>query len=60
MHERLGLYRDMRDSLDACRHARGDVREGASRGYHPHRGGHYDSGEDQSPSPNLMGPQAFG
>ena len=29
---------------------------GASHGYHPHRGGHYDSGEDQSPSPSQLGP----
>jgi hypothetical protein len=29
------------------------------RGYHPRRGGCYDSGEDQSPSPEPPGPQAF-
>jgi hypothetical protein len=29
------------------------------RGYHPRRGGRYDSGEDQSPSPEPPGPQAF-
>jgi hypothetical protein len=29
------------------------------RGYHPRRGGRYDSEEDQSPSPELPGPQAF-
>jgi hypothetical protein len=29
------------------------------RGYHPRRGGHYDSREDQSPSPEPPGPQAF-
>jgi hypothetical protein len=29
------------------------------RGYHPRRGGRYDSGEDQSPSPEPAGPQAF-
>jgi hypothetical protein len=33
-------------------------REGA-RGYHPRRGGRYDSGEDRSPSPEPPGPQAF-
>ena len=38
----------------------GDAREGASHGYHPRRGGCYDSGEDRSLSPNLLGPQAFG
>jgi hypothetical protein len=31
----------------------------ARRGYHPRRGGRYDSGEDRSPSPEPPGPQAF-
>jgi hypothetical protein len=30
-----------------------------ARGYHPHRGGHYDSGEDHSPSPEPPGPRVF-
>ena len=60
VHERLGLHHDARDTLDARRRTCSDAREGASHGYHPHRGGHYDSGEDRSPSPNLLGPQAFG
>jgi hypothetical protein len=29
------------------------------RGYHPRRGGRYDSGEDRSPSLEPPGPQAF-
>jgi hypothetical protein len=29
------------------------------RGYHPRRGGRYDSVEDRSPSPEPPGPQAF-
>jgi hypothetical protein len=29
------------------------------RGYHTRHGGRYDSGEDQSPSPEPPGPQAF-
>jgi hypothetical protein len=33
--------------------------EKVRRGYHPRRGGCYDSGEDQSPSPEPPGPQAF-
>jgi hypothetical protein len=33
--------------------------EKVHRGYHPRRGGCYDSGEDQSPSPEPPGPQAF-
>ena len=60
MHERLGLHRDTRDNLDARRHTHGDAREEASHGYHSHRGKRYDSGKDQSPSPDLMGPHAFG
>ena len=56
MHEHLGRNRDARDTLDAHRRARGDAREGASHGYHPRRGGRYDSDEDRSPSPDLLGP----
>jgi hypothetical protein len=33
--------------------------ETVRRGYHPRCGGRYDSGEDQSPSPEPPGPQAF-
>jgi hypothetical protein len=33
--------------------------EKVRRGYHPRRGGRYDSGEDRSPSPDPPGPQAF-
>jgi hypothetical protein len=33
--------------------------ERVRRGYHPRHGGRYDSGEDQSPSPEPPGPQAF-
>jgi hypothetical protein len=33
--------------------------EKVRRGYHPRRGGRYDSEEDQSPSPEPPGPQAF-
>jgi hypothetical protein len=38
---------------------RAHLDEKVSRGYHPRRGGRYDSGEDQSPSPEPPGPQAF-
>ena len=60
VHEHLGRHRDVRDTLDAHRRAHGDTREGASHGYHPRRGERYDSSEDQSLSPDLLGPQAFG
>jgi hypothetical protein len=33
--------------------------EKVRRGYHPRRGGCYDSGEDRSPSPEPPGPRAF-
>jgi hypothetical protein len=42
-------HRDRRVRLD----------EKVCRGYHPRRGGRYDSGEDHSPSPEPPGPQAF-
>jgi hypothetical protein len=42
-------HRDRRAHLD----------ESVRRGYHPRRGGRYDSGEDRSPSPEPPGPQAF-
>ena len=60
VHERLGPNRDARNTLDAHRHGHGDKREEAGHGYHPHRGGCYDSGKDRSPSPDLPRPQAFG
>jgi hypothetical protein len=41
--------RDRRSRLD----------EKVRRGYHPRRGGRYDSEEDRSPSPEPPGPQAF-
>jgi hypothetical protein len=42
-------HRDRRARLD----------EKVRRGYHPRRGGRYDSEEDRSPSPKPPGPQAF-
>jgi hypothetical protein len=41
------------------RNRRAHLDERVRRGYHPRRGGRYDSGEDQSPSPKPPGPQAF-
>ena len=60
VHERLSHNRDAHDTLDARRHTHDDPRDGASRGYHPRRGGRYDSDEDQSLSPDLPGPLSFG
>jgi hypothetical protein len=41
------------------RNRRTHLDERVRRGYHPRRGRRYDSGEDQSPSPEPPGPQAF-
>jgi hypothetical protein len=38
---------------------RAHLDEKVRRGYHPRRGGRYDNGEDQSPSPEPPGPQGF-
>jgi hypothetical protein len=50
--DRLGNEHHRRD-----RRARLD--EKVHRGYHPRRGGRYDSEEDRSPSPEPPGPEAF-
>ena len=60
VHQRLGHNRDVRSIIDARKRAHGDDGEAARHGYHPRRGGRYDSNEDRSPSPSLPGPQAFG
>jgi hypothetical protein len=41
------------------RDRRAHLDEKVRRGYHPRHGGHYDSGEDRSPSPEPLGLQAF-
>jgi hypothetical protein len=41
------------------RNRRAHLDEKLHRGYQPRHGGRYDSGEDQSPSPEPPGPQAF-
>ena len=60
VHQRLGHNHNARSTIDAHRRTYNDSREGAKRGYHPQRGGCYDSSEDQSLSPSLSRPQAFG
>ena len=60
VHECLGLHCNARDTIDAHRCTCGVAWEGASHGYHPCHGRRYNSGEDRRPSPNLLGPQAFG
>jgi hypothetical protein len=50
--DRLGDELHRRDHR-AC------LEEKVRRGYHPRRGGRYDSEEDQSPSPEPPGPRVF-
>jgi hypothetical protein len=42
-----------------CRDRRARLEERVRRGYHPRRGGRYDSEEDRSPSPEPPGPRVF-
>jgi hypothetical protein len=41
------------------RDRRAHLDEKVRRGHHPRHGGRYDSGEDRSPTPEPLGPQAF-
>jgi hypothetical protein len=50
--DRLGSEQHLRDRR-AC------LEERVRRGYHPRRGGSYDSEEDRSPSPEPPGPRVF-
>jgi hypothetical protein len=48
---------DTRNVLNAKR--RGDAEARAAVGYHPRRGGRYDSQEDRPPTPKPLGTHAF-
>jgi hypothetical protein len=61
-----GRTRDGTPAASGClgdephhRARRARLDEKVRRGYHPRRGGRYDSEEDRSPSPEPPGPQAF-
>jgi hypothetical protein len=56
IHACIGHNYDARNVLNARKRHKED---GAIRGYHPRHGGRYDSGEDQSPSPEPPGPRVF-
>jgi hypothetical protein len=56
VHAHVGHNYDARNVLNARKRHKED---GASRGYHPRRGGRYDSREDRSPSPEPPRPQVF-
>jgi hypothetical protein len=48
---------DVRNVINARRASNGEAR--AAAGYHPQRGGRYDSGEDRSPMPEPPGTRVF-
>jgi hypothetical protein len=48
---------DARNVINARRTSKADVR--AAAGYHPRRGGRYDSDEDRSPTPEPPGTRVF-
>jgi hypothetical protein len=48
---------DARDVINARRTGKADAR--AAAGYHPRRGGRYDSDEDRSPTPEPPGTRVF-
>jgi hypothetical protein len=51
--------RDRLGDEQHCRDHRACLEEKVRRGYHPRRGGRYDSEEDQSPSSKPPGPRVF-
>ena len=59
VHDRLSDRREAQDDHDVVRRRRRHDDDGPARGYHPHRGSRYDSGEDRSPSPGPPGPRVF-
>jgi hypothetical protein len=54
---RRALDGDARNVINARRTSRADVR--VAVGYHPQRGGRYDSSEDRSPTPEPPGTRVF-
>jgi hypothetical protein len=56
VHACIGHNYDTRNILNVRKWHKED---GASHGYHPRRGGCYDSREDRSPSPEPPGPWVF-
>ena len=61
VHDRLkapSVHDRLSDRHEVSRRRRHD-NDGPARGYHPHRGSRYDSGEDHSPPPGPPGPRVF-
>ena len=59
VHDRLGGWREAQGNHDVVSRRRCHDNDGPARGYHPHRGGRYDNGEDRSPSLGPPGPRVF-
>ena len=59
VHDRLSDRREAQDDHDVVSRRRRHDDYGPSRGYNPHQGGRYDSGEDRGPSLGPPGPRVF-
>ena len=59
VHDRLSDRREAQEDHDVVSRRRRHDNDMLAQGYHPHRGGRYDSGEDRSPSPGPPSPQVF-
>jgi hypothetical protein len=57
--DRTPTARDRLSDEQHCHNRRARLEEKVHRGYHPRRGGRYDSEEDRSPSPEPLGPRVF-
>jgi hypothetical protein len=57
--DRTPIAPDCLGSEQHRRDRRARLEERVRQGYHPRRGGRYDSEEDRSPSPEPPGPQVF-
>jgi hypothetical protein len=57
--DRTPAARDCLGDEQHRRDRRAYLEEKVRRGYHPRRGGRYDSEEDRSPSPEPLGPRVF-
>jgi hypothetical protein len=57
--DRTPTILDRLDNEQRRRERRARLEERVRQGYHPRHGGRYDSGEDQSPSPEPPGPLVF-
>ena len=59
VHDHLSDRREAQGDHDVVSKRRRQDNDGPTQGYHPHRGGRYDSEEDHSPSLGPPGPRVF-